>query len=392
MAYALMHYAGLPVQAAAAGEEAWRLADRIGERLASRTVRTFLCSCLSFLGRSAEAAAIALDAVKESRLAGDLAMEALSLTSLGFARAFMGDSDAARAAASAALSIVCDVAGVHPFNHAVLAHATLGHGDPAEALRQCQAAVDAAHPLGVLRNSSLLRTLIPMAEAALGCGDLPAARRWADETVALVAGAHRVVALVARARVATAQGEVAQAERDAHDALSAAAESGGVLAVPDALERLAMLTNEDPQRAARLLGAARSIRQRTQDARCRLFDHDHEQTQVHIREALGDSTFEQFFSEGATLTTTEAIAYAQRGRGERKRPASGWESLTPAELDVVRLLGEGLSNKDIAARLFISPRTVQTHLTHIYNKLNLTSRIQVVQEAVRHIEPPDRDR
>jgi DNA-binding CsgD family transcriptional regulator len=87
--------------------------------------------------------------------------------------------------------------------------------------------------------------------------------------------------------------------------------------------------------------------------------------------------------EGATLSTEEAIAYAQRGRGERKRPTNGWGSLTPMENDVVRLVREWLGNKDIGARLFISPRTVQTHLTHVYAKLGLTSRIQLVQEAGR---------
>jgi DNA-binding CsgD family transcriptional regulator len=75
---------------------------------------------------------------------------------------------------------------------------------------------------------------------------------------------------------------------------------------------------------------------------------------------------------------------AQRGRGERKLPTRGWASLTPAERDVVRLVREGLGNKDIAARLFVSPRTVQTHLTHVYTKLGLTSRVQLVQEAARH--------
>ncbi len=115
-----------------------------------------------------------------------------------------------------------------------------------------------------------------------------------------------------------------------------------------------------------------SVRLKTLDA-----DHD-------ARDAMGQDDFEAASAEGAAVSTEEAIAYAQRGRGERKRPSSGWASLTPTELDVVRLVSEGLGNKDIATRLFMSPRTVQTHLTHVYTKLGLASRVQLVNEAAQH--------
>ena len=117
--------------------------------------------------------------------------------------------------------------------------------------------------------------------------------------------------------------------------------------------------------------------------RLRAFDTDFELLTSETRNGLGDNDFDAAWAEGVALSTDEAIAYALRGRGERKRPSSGWDSLTPTELEVVRLVGEGLPNKGIAARLFVSPRTVQSHLRHVYNKLGLTSRVQLAQEAVR---------
>jgi DNA-binding CsgD family transcriptional regulator len=117
--------------------------------------------------------------------------------------------------------------------------------------------------------------------------------------------------------------------------------------------------------------------------RFKVHDADHELSLQSARNAMGNNDFDEAFAEGCALSTRDAIAYAQRGKGQRKRPQTGWASLTPAERDVVRLVSDGLTNKDIAKRLLVSPRTVQTHLTHVYTKLGLTSRVQLVQEASR---------
>jgi DNA-binding CsgD family transcriptional regulator len=196
-----------------------------------------------------------------------------------------------------------------------------------------------------------------------------------------------MLALSVRARVAIAQGEPDQAERDAHDALAIAASMQSYLDTSDTLECLAALAGDggSHREAARLFGAAHAIRQRIGAVRFKIWDAGYEASAAAVRDALGDKDFEAAWAEGAALSTEEAIAYAQRGRGERKRPTSGWASLTPAELDVVRLVSEGLANNDIGTRLFVSPRTVQTHLTHVYTKLGLTSRVQLVQEAARHL-------
>ena len=133
--------------------------------------------------------------------------------------------------------------------------------------------------------------------------------------------------------------------------------------------------------AARLFGAADAARKHMGFVRFKVLDEGDDATIAALRDALGTNDFEAAWAEGAALSIQEAIAYAQRGRGERKRASSGWASLTRAELDVVKLVSEGLGNKEVAARLFVSPRTVQAHLTHVYTKLGLTSRVQLAQEA-----------
>jgi len=70
--------------------------------------------------------------------------------------------------------------------------------------------------------------------------------------------------------------------------------------------------------------------------------------------------------------------------GPRRRPATGWQSLTPTELQVAELVGQGLTSPQIATRLYLSPRTVQTHISHSLRKLNLRSRVELATTVARH--------
>ena len=194
------------------------------------------------------------------------------------------------------------------------------------------------------------------------------------------------MALTARARIAVTQGDFVQAEKDAHGALVCASRSGAHLGIADTLECLARLATDagSHREAVRLLGSAQAMRDRTGQVRFQIYDVAYEASAATLRDVLGDSEFGAAWAAGAALSIAEAIAYAQRGRGERKRPSSGWASVTPTEREVVQLVSDGLANKDIAVKLFISPRTVQTHRSHIYRKLGVTSRVQLAQEAARH--------
>ena len=90
------------------------------------------------------------------------------------------------------------------------------------------------------------------------------------------------------------------------------------------------------------------------------------------QEALGPDRFRLAWSQGQDMTATAAVGYVTRGRGPRSRPAQGWPSLTPTELTVAAAVAEGLSNPQIAARMFISRRTVTTHLTSVFRKLGIS--------------------
>jgi DNA-binding CsgD family transcriptional regulator len=375
--------AGEPMVAHSAGQEGRDLAEAIGDRFMSRRCRWCLGNVQMWRGDLAAAVLQFAELVAEAEAAHDVFNKAQALAFRGAVLAYQGDTGAARTAADAAVEAAAELGGIAAGNaYTALAIAALAAGDVATALDACEAAWQ--HHSALSATAAVGRGYD--AQAALAGGDLVTARRWADDAVATTTGWFLMWAWTTRARVAIAQGELDQAERDAHDALAMAAGTRAYLGISDTLECLATLAKDagSHREATRLFGAAHGIRQRMGAVRFKLWDAGYEAPVAALHDTLGDSDFESAWAEGAALSVEEAIAYARRGRGDRKRPASGWASLTPGERDVVRLVSEGLSNKDIARRLFVSPRTVQTHLTHVYTKLGLTSRVQLVQEAARH--------
>ncbi|WP_406814346.1 LuxR C-terminal-related transcriptional regulator [Mycobacterium sp. M23085] len=374
---------GEPIAGCAAAAEGRDLADALGDRFFSRHCRAWLSVALTMRGDIEGGGRVSRALVDEAEAAGDLMMQVYGHVACGTVHVFQGDVAAAYQEAQSALTAAEAIGGfLEDAVYALFANTAMAAGDAAAALRAAENAWQHTNPQRVF----FTRLVTPMNEAALSCGDLAVARRWADDTLAVVSGWYRMRALTVSAFLAIAQNDPERALRDAHDALALAVRTQGYLRVCDVLECLARIAADAGNHpyAARLLGAAVGIRQRMGHARLPMYQAGYDAVLTAVREALGQNDFDIAWAEGAALSTEEAIAYAQRGRGERKRPASGWQSLTPMENDVARLVVEGLANKEIGARLFISPRTVQTHLTHVYAKLGLTSRVQLVQEAGRH--------
>lgn len=382
-AFAAVTGEGDPTAVLAAGEEGRDVAEAIGDGYNSRTCRWCVALAQWWQGDVGGAITQFRDLVVESEAAHDDNWRVSSLVSLGHLLVSGGDTAGARAAATAAVHGAADFGEfAQGFACAALAAATLAAGD----VEASANAAEKAWQLMSVQPELAIVNVTPLAQVALARGELAVARRWADDAVSAARGAHLMLALVTRARVALAQDDRDQAERDAHEALALAAKLKGHLVIPDVLECLATLAVDAGayRDAARYFGAAEQLRDRAGQVRFTIYDAAHDTSVTRLREVMGDNAFEESWTQGGTLSVDEAIAHARRGRGERKRPSTGWAALTPAELNVVKLLGQGLANKDIAARLFISTRTVQAHLSNIYSKLSVRSRVQLAQEAARH--------
>jgi DNA-binding NarL/FixJ family response regulator len=119
-------------------------------------------------------------------------------------------------------------------------------------------------------------------------------------------------------------------------------------------------------------------------------DYDH--TLAAVRAQLDEAAFTAAFAQGRTLPLDQAIAYAQEQSGPLEQgtplplpaPAPFPAGLTEREVEVLRLVAQGLTDAQVAERLVISPRTVNGHLRSIYSKLGVSSRTAATHFAVTH--------
>jgi predicted ATPase/DNA-binding CsgD family transcriptional regulator len=388
----------------------------------------------------ANAAGLAGDLAEQERhglLAAELARTAAG--GEGLALALMVSAIAAiagagiQAATLAALDEAADLTAAHPdrFTETVMRHwrarlfATLGQLEAAEtelglcwaagrsgAVRlveflgpTCEARIAAARGDTTAAADALRRAAdggrrvgsvmsVPANLAHLACvaaiaGDEATAAAAVGEARAELGGRRQAITAAAlryaEGVIAWHQGRLADAEHLVREVTVQWHRCCDRMAACDGIELLGVLAaaRERFPDAARLLAAAEATRQpllylapgftadRAAAARAA----------SQARHILGDERFTQAWEQGQGLPLDDAVAHAARKGGGRKRPAAGWASLTPAELEVVRLVSEGLRNDAIARRLFIAPGTVKVHLSHIFAKLGIATRAELAAQA-----------
>ena len=161
------------------------------------------------------------------------------------------------------------------------------------------------------------------------------------------------------------------------------AEPMGIAVVLETIAWVAAAT--DPARAATLLGAAQNEWDKVDTAPRFVpgVGRPHSEAMDAARAGLGDAAFDLAWSHGRSLDQAAAIALGLQEPEPAARTATGGGSrtshsaLTPRERQIAELVHKGLSNKEIAESLVISPRTAETHVEHILTKLGFTKRTQI---------------
>jgi DNA-binding CsgD family transcriptional regulator len=148
-----------------------------------------------------------------------------------------------------------------------------------------------------------------------------------------------------------------------------------------------VLTRRDPATALQIVAAAWAVRARNAGEFAPFFRTFAERTRAAATERVGTDA-DRLWKTGSRLTVDEAIALAfgttlvGGSASSARRPRTSHAlGISGREIDVVRLVAEGLSNKEIARRLHLSVRTVETHVRHMLTKTGLVNRTQLATWA-----------
>jgi non-specific serine/threonine protein kinase len=186
--------------------------------------------------------------------------------------------------------------------------------------------------------------------------------------------------------------QVAQDHERARDlfeeGLTVSAELGNEAAVVHCLEGIASIAGAKGRivRAARLWGAAEALLEKIEAVYTYVPDRSLHRYQLAARSQLDEAVWTTAWAEGRAMSPEQAIEYAleQVATPEPAAPEPYPAGLSAREIEVLRLVATGLTNAEVAEKLFISPRTVNWHLGSIYRKLGFHSRAEATRFAVEH--------
>jgi DNA-binding CsgD family transcriptional regulator len=187
-----------------------------------------------------------------------------------------------------------------------------------------------------------------------------------------------------RGQLGFASGDVGEAEARFHEALEIQQDAALLPGILRTIEAVAAVTiaRGKLEDAARLLAYAEQARGQIGLVRGDVEATECKRCNAALEIHLGADALKAVQATVRHSDLTDIIGLISRMRGKRARPLTGWESLTPTENRVVSLAMGGLTNPQIAERMFIARGTVKVHLSHIYEKLDVSSRTQLAAKAV----------
>jgi DNA-binding CsgD family transcriptional regulator len=192
------------------------------------------------------------------------------------------------------------------------------------------------------------------------------------------------------------QGDHTAARAFYEESLATASAVGDKLNMASCLEGLASVvaTQGEPAWAARLWGAAEFLREAIGAPIPPVERVDYERSVAAARASLDEKTFAAAWAEGGTMSPEQALATQRRETMPKiipagqlttlpaKSPSTYPDGLTAREVEVLRLVAQGLTDAQVAEQLVISRRTVNWYLTSIYSKIGVPSRSAATRYAI----------